>query len=449
MALTTVGYCLAIGLGSALPGRADGVAWQDRLAAANAIGASLSVAGMVLVSAHTEVRISADGSAQHYSWFPVWLGLPLWVALAAWTVASLRRAGPTRAATVERRAVLLIAAPVALFLLVAHLPGDVGQVNLFEEGQSLTATRLIGNGWLPWRDVVVTHGLLSDVFSTRLGFAVFGNSYWGLLAGLELLARPISVVAIYYVLVYVVGRNWTVLLVGTLIFVGTWLGSVDPRLALWPVVLLLLAAALRRPKRLRAAALGFVVVALAILTPEATGAVIAVTVVLVAFEWYWRPPSDPLAQAYRRTIWYAAGGIGLLVAFAIYMASRGALGDVIYVTQSLVSAHFLGGALPPAIGAEVQPQGEIAFVGLAPLAAVLISFAYTVSRLRLRRPFLLADWPMAAVALFVLIYYTEFLARMDLGHAYLPFQVALPLLLYIVYRAVSALDSLIRSRLPR
>jgi hypothetical protein len=132
------------------------------------------------------------------------------------------------------------------------------------------------------------------------------------------------------------------------------------------------------------------------------------------------------------------------------MAIRGALGDVVYVTRSLVGAHFLGGALPPVVAVENGvPQTELAFVALAPIAGVLIAFAYAVARLRLRRPFLAADWPMAAVVIFVLIYYTEFLARMDLGHAYLPFQVALPLLLYIIYRAASALESPIRRALSR
>ena len=79
------------------------------------------------------------------------------------------------------------------------------------------------------------------------------------------------------------------------------------------------------------------------------------------------------------------------------------------------------------------------------MAALLVSFAYAAVRLRLRRPFLLADWPMAAAALFLLFYYTKFLARMDLPHAYQPFVVAIPLIIYIIYRAVSALERWVRS----
>lgn len=40
-----------------------------------------------------------------------------------------------RAARIERRAQLLIAAPLAPFVLVAHLPRDLGQIGLHEQGQ--------------------------------------------------------------------------------------------------------------------------------------------------------------------------------------------------------------------------------------------------------------------------------------------------------------------------
>lgn len=72
------------------------------------------------------------------------------------------------------------------------------------------------------------------------------------------------------------------------------------------------------------------------------------------------------------------------------MASRGALGDVVSVTLDLL----LDGV----------SHGKYDVIALAPVPALLISFAYAVIRLRLRRPFRLADWPMAAVALYVLSY---------------------------------------------
>ena len=179
--LVAIGYSLVVGFGSvALSWLISAKStWEARLATANALGASLTLGGLVLVSAHTEVQILSGNTIHRYSWFPVWLGVLLTAVLLGWILVSLRRAGPAAAAAIERRTVLLVAAPVALFILVAHLPGDLGQLGLFEEGQSVTETILVGHGWLPWRDVVLTHGLLFDVAPTAAGWAVFGDSYWG------------------------------------------------------------------------------------------------------------------------------------------------------------------------------------------------------------------------------------------------------------------------------
>ena len=134
-----------------------------------------------------------------------------------------------------------------------------------------------------------------------------------------------------------------------------------------------------------------------------------------------------------------------MVAFAVYMAVRGAFGAFIYDTLALVPGHTLDGGNPPSpLAGTATPV--FLFLTLGPVGAVLISLAYALVRLRLRRPFLLADWPMGAAAVFILFYYTKFLARMDEGHAYEVISVALPLMLYIVYRAITAAETWIRTR---
>ena len=449
--LVTIGYVLVVGLGSLVlrwPPSARS-RWEVRLATLNALGASLTLGALTLVSAQTGVRVLSSGAVHHYPWFPAWLAVPLTAALLGWVLVSVRRADGGRVVAIERRAVLLIAAPVALFVLVAHLPGDLGQINLFEEGQSVTEAMLVGHGFLPWRDVVLTHGLLGDVAPAAAGWGIFGNSYWGATAGISLIFLPLTVVATYSLLAYLLGRSWPMLLITALIFLGTWLGTADPRFLLWPLTLLLLAAALKRPSRVRSAGLGLLVVGQAIATPETAPLAAIVPAVVAAYEWYWRRPGTSAADAFKRTIWLVGAIAVSAAAFTIYMASRGALGDVVYVTVNLVIGHTLDGALPPNSVDSMIPQGKFDFIALAPVAALLISFAYAVVRLRLRRPFLLADWPMGAAAIFLLFYYTKFLARMDVYHAYQPYLVGIPLIIYIVYRAVTAAERWIRRRAPK
>jgi len=449
--LVAIGYLVIVGLGSAILGRLLSApsTWKLRLATLNALGASLTVGALTLVSAQTGVRVLSSGAVHHYPWFPAWLAVPLTAALFGWVLASLRCADPAGVARIERRMVLLIAAPIGLFVLVAHLPGDLGQINLFEEGQSVTEAMVLGHGLLPWRDVVLTHGLLGDVAPAAAGWGIFGSSYWGATAGGSVIFFPLTIVATYSLLAYLIGRSWPMLAITALIFLGTWLGTADPRFLLWPVTLLFLAALLKRPTRVRSVALGLLVVAQAIATPETAPLVLIVPAVVAAYEWYWRPPGMPSAEAFRRTIWLLVAIAVSVAAFTIYMAARGALGDVVYVTFNLVVGHTLDGALPPNAVDSMIPQGKFDFIALAPVAALLVSFAYAVVRLRLRRPFLLADWPMAAAAIFLLFYYSKFLARMDIYHAYQPYMVATPLIIYIVYRAVSEAGSWIQRATPK
>ena len=208
--LVAVGYSLVVGLLSVALRLATSArsSWELPLATVNCMGTPLTVAGLSLVSAHTEVQVLSNSSVHHYSWFPAWVAIPVAAAVFGWILVSLRRAGSAGTAAIERRSVLLIAAPVALFALVAHLPGDLGQIGLFEEGQSVTETMLLGHGWLPWRDVVLTHGLLADVATTAVGWGLFGNSYWAALAGFTLIFYPLAIVAMYWLLAYLVGRSW-------------------------------------------------------------------------------------------------------------------------------------------------------------------------------------------------------------------------------------------------
>jgi hypothetical protein len=445
--LVTVGYLLLVALGSSVIGRftAPQWNWAVRLATANALGSPLTVAGLSLVSAHTTVTVVSNHSVQHYPWFPVWLGVPFAAGLFAWILISLRRGGPASAAAIERRSVLLIAAPVALFVLVADLPGDLGRLGLYEQGQVVTETRLLLHGWLPWRDVVAVHGLLRDVVPTAVGWGVFGNSYWGSIAGVTVIFDPLVIVTTYFLFVYLVGRSWPMLLIGASIFLGTWFGVTDARYVLWPLVLLLLAALLKRFTRVRAIALGVLTVVQTIVSTDLLATVPVVFIVLAAYDWYWRPRGAPLARAFRRTVWFAISVVIAGGAFAIYMASRGALGDVISVTRDSLAAKFNQGIPPSPDGVA---QAEFDFIALAPVAVLLVSFAYGVVRLRLRRPFLLADWLMAAVVVYLLFYYAKFLTFMDLPHAGEPFTIAMPLMIYIVYRAFTVGERWIRSRVP-
>lgn len=429
-------------LGRAGPGDRPLIA---RLSPINTVGTVLTVVGLFVVSANTEVHVLADGSTDRYPWFPLWLALPVAAALGACITAGLRRHDAMR---VERWALLLVVAPVSLFVLLATLPGALPGFDSFERGQLLVGARLVEDGFLPWRDVVLAHGVLQDAVSSSIGFAVFGNTAWSNTAVYGIYLGPLYLVASFFLFSYLFGRNWIFLLLSSLVLLYPELASADFRIILWPAILLLLARVLEHPTRLTSIALAFLVVGQAIITPEAAPAIVAITAVLFLYELYGRERGTPLISAFPRLLWFAGAGIAFAAVFAVYMAIRGGLDDFIYISATLPRGHVLVGALPPGPNPNTISQALFDFLALTPPAVLLIAFAYAAARLRLRRGFSTQDWVMAAVAIFLALYYAKFLSRMD-NHAYQPYGVALPLLLFIIYRVVGAAERTIRDRWPR
>ena len=78
---------------------------------------------------------------------------------------------------------------------------------------------------------------------------------------------------------------------------------------------------------------------------------------------------------------------------------------------------------------------------------MLISIAYAATLVQTRRRPLTTDWVMAVVAIYVPLTYPKFLAAMEGSHAAQVYVPALPLLLYILYRALVPTERWIRGRL--
>ena len=382
---------------AALLGRRPLGEWpfDARLAAVNSLAAPLAVAGLLAVSASTGVHARRDGQTVGYDWLPVWVALPLAGALLAALAAGLRRAGgPLRAIRVERTALLLVVAPVALFVLAAVLQGnalgvygDSPSVDLFHSGSSSWPRDWSARAGFPgatWCSATVcSPTALHHWSATRSSVTAAGAP----IAGLTLLLRPLYLIGVYFLCVYLFGRNWLFLLLVGLLAVATSLGpelrllaGENFRFILWPLILLLLAATLDRPSAPRSVGLAFLALGQAIVTPEAVPALLAVGLVLVAYEWYWRRPGTSLAAAYRRCAWFGAAVLCLAAAFAIFLAAEGALGDYLYVSGALLQGHALKGGIPPATFE--LPDLQFYFVALAPVAAILIGIAYAATRLR-------------------------------------------------------------------
>jgi hypothetical protein len=408
----------------------------ERLASVNLFAAPLTVLALFALSQGTEMYVLASGRVYEYRWFPWWLAAAVATVLltfVAW--AASRATSGERVRALERLALLLIVGPVLLWVVVAKLPGEIGVIDFFHEGEFMAATELTVKGAVPWRDVIFVHGLLQDFVAPLIGFAAFENTRWGYYAGAEMIVAPVYFISQYFLFAYLFRRNLLFLFGTQVAVVLAVIDDVHFRFVLMPIALLLLAAVLRTPTWPRAAALAGVLLGQAVLSPETAVAIPAVLVVLGLYELTSYRRERPFLVNFRRTARVvASGAVGLALLFAV-LATLGILDDFVFFYRTFLSDHVLTGGIPLQWW-----DTRYRVQAIAPVVAVILAIWFFATAWRARRAPAIDDWVMGALAITLLLYYPKFLARTDVFHVYHAFAVAVPLLAYAAYRAISALS---------
>jgi hypothetical protein len=439
-AATILAYGLLLGAAAFVVAHRTGGALVEAAGSVNLFAACLVVPALYGVSRGTGVDVSSTGAHHDFPWLPPWIAATGTAALVLCVVVAFRRSAEAAArSALERRVLVLVVAPVGLFVLLASIPGSLGTLDAFEEGQVLAGSSLVDGGAVPWRDVLVAHGVLHDVFGGLVGTWVFEDSRWGVTAGQLLLLEPVAWIGVYYLCAALFGSNWLYLLGSQALVVTGWmsvagtspLSSAHVRFLLLPFVLLLLLAVLRRPTRLRAAAFTALLAVQVVVTPEALAAAAAYVATIVLYETYYRERGTGLVAGFPRTRYCVLTGLVLAALWTALLAATHVLDDWAYSWTTLISGHELTGGIP-----RLVPNSDW-FEMAAPVVAVLAAFAIVVVRTRLRRPLAYQDWGMVAMAGFSLVYYPKFLARADVFHLDHAYYVAVPLILYVAYRAIT------------
>jgi hypothetical protein len=454
LAAIAAAYCVLILLATAAlsvrrAGRPPWLSGVRAVSTLNALGAALTVVGLLAVSERTTLTTLSDNVQHSMHWLPLPLGLVL-TALSFGVVGSAlwraRGLGEARARIIERRALFLVAVPVAIFLSTAVLPGGVGVLNTFESGQEIATLRLLHLGEVPYRDFLPFHGLLADTLFNALGYKLLSPSFWGTLAGMGVVVTPLTWVALYLFAYRVAGGSWAAMVTVALLIFNPTLMALDTRLIMWPLILLLVGVALDRRSRLASFWAGAAVVVFAVLAPEATYAVLACGIALLARDAYhagW--PRVRAVRDFGLTLWAVAGGAVVILAVFAVLAAEHAFGGFIdfYVTQ--VSGHGLEGSIPISWTPMTQQFG---YWMLAPGVAVLLVVGILAARVRLGLPLRTNHFLMVAAAAFAFLYYgNEFLGRADSPHSEVAYGGAIPLVILCLWELVGWLNGWVRARL--
>jgi hypothetical protein len=412
---------------------------RPAIAAVNGIGGAMaSVWALWFVSQHSVVEVLSDHRAHHWPWLPSWLAGLGMVVIAAWGAARLR--GGRSAAAVEKRLLAVVVGGAAVFLATSRMPGRLGSFGGFDDAQYLVGGHLLSQGYFPWRDLMFIHGLWTDALRATVGFAIFGNTRWGGVAGGTVLLGPLCWVIVYLFAVWASRRNrW--FLIGLVILVLSGIpDALDGRFMLVPVILILLGEMLRRRSAGWCAAFMLVLFSQVILVPETLFLALPALLTVVAADLTHRPAGSGIWPALRRSQWCAAAGGAAIVAWCAFLAANHSLGAWIEYFKIFGPGHSAEGALPPR---HIPPRYWIEF-GLG-IALVLVTFWSAVARVRGGRPWSPRDWVTVAAAGFTALYGEQALGRFDMLHIDYVFTAAVPLMLLWSEQALTAADRLVRT----
>ena len=275
------------------------------------------------------------------------------------------------------RVLMIVVGSVGLFLILASVPGELGRMDVFHEGEGLVPARLLLQGDFPWRDFIWAHGLLEDTYRDVIGMLLFDNSRWGAAAGFTLILFPLYCVFLYMLYIYLFGKSWPLLVAGAILFFSQFSGPAHFRFIFWPLVLLLLAAVLNKASPIRTAAFTVALFVEAIITPEAVFTLPGCGAVIVLYEVSHFRRDRNLLSNFRRTVGCLLVGLVLTMAFAVYLVTHGALQAFLdyYRINSQGHAYTGGLAFGDYLRTSVNPNLDI-FAVVAPVMALAVALWY-------------------------------------------------------------------------
>ncbi|HVA06545.1 MAG TPA: hypothetical protein VNG12_07400, partial [Acidimicrobiales bacterium] len=414
----------------------------------NATSRVNSLAGLVVVpltyfvSRGTSVTQLPSHHVVRYSWLPLWL-----VCLLTLIAVLVRRRwvhAEGGAREMEANVLVWIVGPVLLFLLVAFLPGVLGQFGGFDDAQSLASPELIfGHGLLPWRDLYLIHGILSDAFSSAVGFPAFGNSRWGGDAGTLIYAGPAYWMVGYFFVAHMSRKNPLVLAGFGAAVLAMLLQAPAQQFLVVPICLMLFAALLQKATWTRCALFGFAVVSSMILVPEAAIFEIGLLPLVLLFELLTHERGQ--TPSFARTVRCLTGAATTALGFLVYLLATHSFSAFVNFYLEYSTDHAVSNGLPVQWNLRTDPLTTFFF--FAPMVLWLMTVWRVATKLVRRTAWSVRDWTMVAAATVAIFYFPKVVERADPGHVREVFSACIPLVVLWGMECVGSLDGVIRRTL--
>lgn len=408
------------------------------LSGINAAVSPAALGGLLAISLQTTLTVTAGPATHPYPWFPLWLAVPLLAgAVALIAIGIIRSRSEASLRTLERKALIVLGGAAVVFLFHSRLPGALGVMNMFDEGEYLVPARLTAEGAFPWRDILTIHGLFQDTLSPMLGQHLLDDSRWGAAAGWQLVLYPLGYVSLYLFGARFFWRSWLFLAAFGVLLLSSFVVPPFTRFIFWPLILILLSFVLDRPSWWLGVILGASLVGQAVLVPEAAYGVPACGLAVLLRDVTGLRGARFWAAMWRTT-WTVAGGAAALVALAAVLVRERALQSFVSYFVTFAPGHDLTGGFFTPWG---FPDVAGGFMMLSPIVALLAGALYFSVHLVRRATLDTAGWVMVAAAVMTALYYPKYLDRADAAHLAESYWVAIPLIALVAFKLCNRLDA--------
>ncbi|MCK5242128.1 hypothetical protein KAR34_06740 [bacterium] len=335
------------------------------------------------------------------------------------------------------KGLMLIVAIPFLVYAVAFWPGQaaynpqtlVGQLDLFQEGESLSAVQAMHMGRLPFKEILLRHGFLADVTSSLTALSWFGTSvesYRMLIA----IVAPLGVVAIYLLAIFCLPWLWAVLMALTIL--TGHIGTVPETRFFFPMISFIFTLYFIQRTQWIILIFSGLLTALSLIASFTAGVMALTGHLVLLLAYVFLGSNDWKNRLLYLGVYLGAALLGLLP-WWLYLGMTGSL-EAYFANFSWVLSNYTSVFGLPLHGLGATPNiGQILQFALPPVAITLGSLAVLQALRNIRQTGFL-PWNVLLLVTLTGVYWMRYLSRSSHGFLQDVLPMAAMLLAFFIYR---------------
>jgi len=385
------------------------------------------------------------------AWLPVVLPVLVGTGFVAILIVSLlglrRQTVETSPAWEElfRALMLILGVPLLLYAVAYnplgaafHQQALTGSLDLFNEGESLGVAQAMLSGKLPFKEIFLRHGFLSDAVSGLAAIQWFGVSVASLRMLMVLLA-PLGLVAIYLLAIFCLPWIWALLL--SIVLLTGHLGTIPMTRFFFPIIGFIFTLYFIQRGRWIILVFSGLVTVLSLIASHTAG-IIALVGNLFLMTAYTLFGQSSLKNRVIQFGIYLGATVLCLLPWWLYLGMSGSLGAYFSNFSWVITQYTAVYGLPISSWMENPPIMQMLLFALPP-GVVVVGALMIIQAVKTIRQTGIFPWNVLVLVVFTGMLWMRFLSRSDFSYLADVLPMAAMLMAFFIYR-LTAKQQLLR-----